>query len=114
MQVEGCDGQAWGFLRLLLQLPPPETSAPSTPSAHAKHHPAAGGLQYERFEMDYSYTFNPPGTDEPVGIDISQTAANKTRVLAGPSVTVAIFRLNADYAIGSADNVLTTAVGMRL
>lgn len=73
-----------------------------------------GGLQYERFEMDYSYTFNPLGTDEPVGIDISQTAANKTRALAGLSFTVAIFRLNADYAIGSANNVLTTAVGLRL
>ena len=73
-----------------------------------------GGLQYERFSMDYSYTFNPPGTEDPVGIDISQTAANRTRALAGLSFTVAIFRLNADYAIGSANNVLTTAVGLRL
>jgi len=73
-----------------------------------------GGLQYEHFSMDYNYTFNPPGTDDPVGINLSQTAANRTRALAGVSFTLAIIRINADYAIGSANNVLTTAVGLRL
>ena len=73
-----------------------------------------GGVQYEQFDMDYSYAFNPPESDNSVGIDISQTTANKTRVLAGLSFTLAIIRINADYAIGSANNVLTTGIGLRL
>lgn len=73
-----------------------------------------GGVQYERFEMDYSYTFDPPGTAAPVGIALNQTGANTTRALAGASLTLAFIRINADYALGDATNVLTTAIGLRL
>lgn len=73
-----------------------------------------GGLQYERFTMDYSYTFNPSQADAPIGVELSQTAANRTRALAGLSFTFTFFHLNADYAVGGANNVLTTAIGLRL
>jgi hypothetical protein len=68
-----------------------------------------GGLQYENFNVDYSY--NLPNVGE---ITLSQTAANKFRGLAGVTFTLAVLRFNVDYAVGSASNVVTAGVGVRL
>lgn len=68
-----------------------------------------GGLQYEKFNVDYNY--NLPNVGE---ISLSQTAANNFRGLAGVTFTAAVVRINVDYAIGSANNVVTTGIGVRL
>ena len=74
-----------------------------------------GGLQYEKFNVDYNYTFPLDRDDvEDPEISLSQTAANRFRALAGFSLTFAVVRFNVDYAIGSANNVLTTGLGVRL
>jgi len=74
-----------------------------------------GGVQYEKFNVDYNYTF-PLNTDdvEDPKISLSQTAANRFRALAGFSLTFAVLRFNVDYAIGSDNNVVTTGLGVRL
>lgn len=72
-----------------------------------------GGVQYEKFNVDYNYTFPVDGVDDPQ-ISLSQTAANQYRALAGFTLTFAIVRFNVDYAIGSDNNVVTTGLGVRL
>ena len=72
-----------------------------------------GGLQYETFNVDYSYTL-PLQDTEDVDISLEQTAANSFRGLAGISFTLAVLRFNVDYAVGSASNVVTAGVGVRL
>jgi len=72
-----------------------------------------GGLQYERFDVDYNYTFEGPngGTNE---ISLSQDATTSTRGLAGLSLTLAIIRINVDYAVTNGNNVVTGGFGLRL
>lgn len=72
-----------------------------------------GGLQYERFDVDYNYTFEGPngGTNE---ISLSQDATTSTRGLAGLSLTLAIVRINVDYAVTNGNNVVTGGLGLRL
>ena len=74
-----------------------------------------GGLQYERFQGEYDYTYDPPGANlsEPLSVTVEQTAANRVRALAGFSVDLALARLNVDYAL-SEHNVLTAGLGVRL
>ncbi len=68
-----------------------------------------GGLQYEKFNVNYDYTLPNIGD-----ISLAQTAANRFRGLAGFSVSLAVVRFNVDYAIGSANNVVTAGLGVRL
>lgn len=71
-----------------------------------------GGLQYEKLSVDYNYTFQSPFNGE-TEIDLSQDAANNVRALAGVSLTLAILRINVDYAL-SQNNTVTAGVGLRL
>lgn len=72
-----------------------------------------GGLQFESFDVDYNYTFEGPqgGVNE---ISLSQDATASTRILAGFSLTLAIVRINVDYAITNGNNVVTGGLGLRL
>jgi hypothetical protein len=71
-----------------------------------------GGLQYESFEVDVDYTFETSaGTTD---VMFSQTASNNFRALAGLSVSLAVARLNVDYALGSSNNVVSAGVGITL
>lgn len=74
-----------------------------------------GGLQYERFQVEYDYSYNPPGANlpDPIGVTVEQTASNRVRALAGVSIDLALVRLNVDYAL-SQHNVLTAGLGVRL
>jgi hypothetical protein len=69
-----------------------------------------GGLQYETFNVDYNYILE--GTD--AEISLSQTADNSYRGLVGVTFTAAVVRINVDYAVGSAHNVVTAGFGVRL
>lgn len=75
-----------------------------------------GGLQYETFNVDYDYTFSPGGSLPDQEISLSQTADNTFRGLAGLSISFppTPLRLNVDYAIGNANNVVTAGLGVRL
>jgi hypothetical protein len=74
-----------------------------------------GGLQYEKFNVDYDYKF-PLDDGTELDISLSQTAANSFRGLAGLSISIppTPVRINVDYAIGNENNVLTTGLGVRL
>ena len=78
-----------------------------------------GGLQYETFDVEYSYIFDPATTqggsfvDGPVEVNLDQSAANKFRGLAGVSVTLAMVRLNVDYAL-AANDAITFGLGVKL
>jgi hypothetical protein len=78
-----------------------------------------GGLQYETFDVSYSYIFDPASTDGgsfidgPVEVNLDQSAANKFRGLAGVSVTLAMVRLNVDYAL-AANDAITFGLGVKL
>jgi hypothetical protein len=74
-----------------------------------------GGLQYEKFNVDYDYTLNLTGAPNQE-ISLSQTSANNFRGLAGLSISIppTPVRINVDYAIGSENNVVTTGLGVRL
>jgi hypothetical protein len=72
-----------------------------------------GGLQYETFDVDYNYTFPLENNPDPE-ISLSQTAENNVRGLVGVTFTAAVIRINADYAIGDAHNILTAGFGVRL
>lgn len=74
-----------------------------------------GGLQYEQFQGEYDYTYDPPGANlpEPLTVTVEQTAANRVRALAGLSVDLALARLNIDYAL-SRNNVVTAGLGVQL
>lgn len=71
-----------------------------------------GGLQVERFTADYSYTLVTPAGDD-LSLSFSQRASNTVRALAGVSVTLAVVRLNVDYAAANGNNVVTTGLGVR-
>jgi len=74
-----------------------------------------GGLQYEKFNVDYDYKF-PLNDGTELDISLSQTAANSFRGLAGLSISIppTPVRINVDYAIGNENNVVTTGLGVRL
>ena len=83
-----------------------------------------GGLQYETFDVEYSYVFDPAtsggftsetesSTPDPLEISLDQSAANKFRGLAGVSVTLAMVRLNVDYAL-AANDAITFGLGVKL
>jgi len=74
-----------------------------------------GGLQYERFNVDYNYTLPLNGAPDQE-ISLSQTSANSFRGLAGLSISIppTPVRINVDYAIGNENNVVTTGLGVRL
>ena len=73
-----------------------------------------GGLQYEKFNTDYNYSYNPGGSIPEQNFSISQDAANSFRGLAGFSLTLTVVRINVDYAIGNENNVVTTGLGLRI
>ena len=73
-----------------------------------------GGLQYETFNVDYNYVYTPSGSLPPVDFSLSQTAANSLRGLVGVTFTAAVVRINVDYAVGDAHNVVTAGFGVRL
>lgn len=78
-----------------------------------------GGLQYETFDVEYSYVFDPSSTEGgafapgPVRLTLDQSAANQFRGIAGVSITLAIVRLNVDYAL-AANDAVTFGLGVRL
>ncbi|MFB6097712.1 MAG: DUF6588 family protein, partial [Salinibacter sp.] len=89
-----------------------------------------GGVQYESFGVDVEYTFltgqssapSPAraGTprllavaSETATISYHQEAANSVRALAGVSLSIAIFKINVDYAV-SANNTVSAGVGVVL
>lgn len=78
-----------------------------------------GGLQYESFDTEYNYVFDPTGgggsfaIDDPIEISLDQSASNRVRGVAGVSITLAIIRVNADYALSNNDAV-TVGVGLQL
>ncbi len=75
-----------------------------------------GGLQYETLNVDYNYTFNPPNSPAmpPIDLSLNQTASNTFRGLAGVTFTAAVVRINVDYAVGNAHNVVNAGFGVRL
>lgn len=73
-----------------------------------------GGLQYEDFSTDYTYTFQVSGNGNGEReFSISQDASNSVRGLAGVTLTLAIIQINVDYAL-SQTNTLTAGVGLQL
>jgi hypothetical protein len=76
-----------------------------------------GGLQYESFGVEVDYTFDEfSGAAvgaEPVPISFEQDAQNRVRGLAGVSLTLALLRVNVDYAI-SGNNTVSAGVGIVL
>jgi hypothetical protein len=78
-----------------------------------------GGLQYETFDVEYSYVFDPSSTEGgafapgPVSLTLDQSAANQFRGIAGVSITLAIVRLNVDYAL-AANDAVTFGLGVKL
>lgn len=73
-----------------------------------------GGVQYESFNADYSYSYSPGGSIPEQSLSVSQDAANSVRGLAGFSLTFTVVRFNVDYAIGNENNVVTTGLGIRI
>ncbi|MFB6273777.1 MAG: DUF6588 family protein [Salinibacter sp.] len=70
-----------------------------------------GGVQYESFGVDVNYTFQTGvGTST---ITYEQDAANKVRALAGVSLSLAVLRINVDYALSST-NTVSAGVGLTL
>jgi hypothetical protein len=74
-----------------------------------------GGLQYEKFNVEYNYEFQSPiGGGEPIPISLEQQASNTTRGILGLSVDLTVLRLNVDYAVSNGNNVATVGAGFRL
>jgi len=71
-----------------------------------------GGLQYENFSVDYSYTFTGPSGEQE--IFLSQDASTDVRALAGVTLSILVLQINADYAISNGSNIATVGVGLRL
>lgn len=73
-----------------------------------------GGLQYEQFSVDVGYTFEVMTSEGPATarITLDQDAANQFRALAGVSLTLAVVRINVDYAL-SANDTVTAGLGVR-
>lgn len=72
-----------------------------------------GGLQYENFSVEYDYTFTSPLGNE-IPLSLEQDASNTFRALGGVSLTLAVIRINVDYALGNGNNVVTAGLGVRL
>lgn len=76
-----------------------------------------GGVQYEKFNVEYNYVFEPTGSGSlsggPIGVSLDQTAANNVRGIVGFRLTAAFLQFNADYALASND-VFTFGMGVRL
>lgn len=70
-----------------------------------------GGLQYEQFDVEVDYTFDTSAGRSTISLD--QTASNNVRALAGVSLSLAVLRLNVDYALSSNDTV-SAGVGVIL
>lgn len=70
-----------------------------------------GGVQYEKFDVEAGYTFNTRAGTSTITLD--QSAGNRVRALAGVSISLAILRLNVDYAASSND-VVSAGVGVSL
>lgn len=70
-----------------------------------------GGVQYEKFGVDVNYTFSANG--EMATVRYEQDAANNVRALAGVSLTLALFKVNVDYALSS-NNTVSAGVGLTL
>jgi hypothetical protein len=73
-----------------------------------------GGLQYEKFNVDYDYAYDPGGSIPAQKFSIGQTASSSVRGLAGVTFTAAVVRINVDYAVTNGANVVTTGLGVRL
>lgn len=73
-----------------------------------------GGLQYEKFTVEYSYDFQSPTGGDPIPISLEQQASNTTRGILGLSIDLALLRINADYAVSNGNNVATVGAGIRL
>ena len=74
-----------------------------------------GGLQYETFDVAYTYAFDPDqsGSFNPITLEVDQDASNRFRGLAGVSLTLAVVRVNIDYAL-SANDAVTFGLGFKL
>jgi len=74
-----------------------------------------GGLQYETFDVAYTYAFDPDqrGGFDPITLEVDQEASNSFRGLAGVSLTLAVVRVNVDYAL-SANDAVTFGLGFKL
>jgi hypothetical protein len=74
-----------------------------------------GGVQYEKFGVDVDYTFATTvnGQEKTSRIRFEQDAANNVRALAGVSLTLALFKVNVDYALSS-NNTVSAGVGLAL
>lgn len=70
-----------------------------------------GGLQYEQFGLDVSYTFETNAGTSTVSLD--QDASNSVRALAGVSATLSLIQVNVDYALG-ANNTVSAGLGVTL
>jgi len=70
-----------------------------------------GGVQYEKLGVDVNYTFSANG--ERATVRYEQDAANNVRALAGVSLTLALFKINVDYALSS-NNTVSAGVGLVL
>jgi hypothetical protein len=73
-----------------------------------------GGVQYESFNADYNYSYNPGGSIPEQSLSVSQDAESSVRGLAGFTLTFTVVRFNVDYAITNGPNVVTTGLGVRL
>lgn len=72
-----------------------------------------GGLQYEKFNVEYDYTFSSPTGDD-IPVSLEQQASNTTRGILGLSIDLTLLRINADYAVSNGNNVATVGAGIRL
>ncbi len=70
-----------------------------------------GGLQYERFGTDVEYVFETQAGTSSISFD--QDASNRVRALGGVAFTLAVLRVNVDYAL-SANNTVSAGVGLTL
>lgn len=70
-----------------------------------------GGLQYEQFGVDASYTFRTNAGTSTVSLE--QDASNSVRALAGVSATLSLVQVNVDYALG-ANNTVSAGLGITL
>lgn len=70
-----------------------------------------GGVQYEHFDVDLDYVLETEAGRSAVTLD--QTAANNVRALAGVAISLAVVRINLDYALSS-NNTVSAGVGFVL
>lgn len=70
-----------------------------------------GGVQYEKFDVEAGYTFDTEAGTATITLD--QSASNSVRALAGVSISLALLKINVDYARSSND-VVSAGVGVTL